>query len=287
MIPGGAPAVVGLVLVGMLLSIIPGRPQMWLYPLIREAMQLKINYQTKDMLAKETPHFIIKYTENDADMADMVAKASEAAYDPVTAALNFTPGGKTLILVYPDRQSMKKAYGWAGDASAMGFYWGGVIQVLSPKAWMKNIQSSEEFITTGPIAHEYTHLVLDYMARGNYSRWFTEGLAQYMEYRINSYEWITAGNQLTGTLYTMDELTDDFDELPNQALAYRQSLAAVRYIAEVHGEAKLSQVINYLKAGVKVDKAIEKTLGIDYATYEILVNQWAKANMKEYSKDAK
>jgi hypothetical protein len=38
---------------------------------------------------------------------------------------------------------------------------------------------------------------------------------------------------------------------------------------------------------VKVDKAIEKTLGIDYATYEMLVNQWAKANMKEYSKDAK
>jgi hypothetical protein len=250
-------------------------------------MQLKINYQTKDMLAKETPHFIIKYTENDADMADMVAKASEAAYDPVTAALNFAPGGKTLILIYPDRQSMKKAYGWAGDASAMGFYWGGVIQVLSPKAWMKNTQSTEEFITTGPIAHEYTHLVLDYMARGNYSRWFTEGLAQYMEYRINGYEWITATNQLTGTLYTMDELTDDFDELPNQALAYRQSLAAVRYIAEVHGEAKLSQVINYLKAGVKVDKAIEKTLGIDYATYEMLVNQWAKANMKEYSKDAK
>ncbi|HWR41660.1 peptidase MA family metallohydrolase [Sporomusa sp.] len=286
MIPGGAPAVVGLVLAGLLFSIIPGRPQMWLYPLVRQAMQIKIEYQTKDMLAKETPHFVIKYTENDADMVDMVANAAEAAYDPVTAALNFAPGGKALILVYPDRQSMKKAYGWAGDASAMGFYWGGVIQVLSPKAWMKNSQSAEEFITTGPIAHEYTHLVLDYLARGNYSRWFTEGLAQYMEYRINGYEWVTAGNQLTGKLYTMDELSGDFDELPNQALAYRQSLAAVRYIAEVHGDAKLSQVINYLKAGVTVDKAIEKTLGVDYATYETMVNLWATSNMKEYKKNA-
>ena len=286
MIPGGVPAVVGLVLAGMLLSIVPGRPQMWLYPLVRQAIQFKIDYQTRDMPAKETPHFVIKYTENDADMADMVAKAAEAAYEPVTGALNYAPRGKTLILIYPDRQSMKQAYGWAGDASAMGFYWGGVIQVLSPKAWMKNPQSTEEFITTGPIAHEYTHLVLDYMARGNYSRWFTEGLAQYMEYRINGYEWITAGNQLTGQLYTMDALTADFDELPNQALAYRQSLAAVRYIAEVYGDAKLGQVLHYLQAGVKVDKAIEKTLGLDADTFEVLVNQWAKGNMREYKQAA-
>lgn len=286
MIPGGVPAVVGLVLAAMLLSIVPGRPQMWLYPLVRQATQYKINYQTRDMPAKETPHFIVKYTEPDADMADMVATAAEAAFAPVTGALNYTPGGKTLILIYPDRESMQKAYGWAGDASAMGFYWGGVIQVLSPKAWMKNAQSTEEFITTGPIAHEYTHLVLDYLARGNYSRWFTEGLAQYMEYRLNGYEWITAGNRLTGQLYTMEELRSDFDELPNQALAYRQSLAAVRYIAEVYGDAKLGQVLSYLQAGVKVDKAIEKSLGLDAATFEALVNQWAKGNMKEYKQAA-
>ncbi|MDF2570260.1 MAG: hypothetical protein K0R55_1864 [Sporomusa sp.] len=285
MIPGGVPAVVGLVLAGLLFSIIPGRPQMWLYPLVRQAMQMKIDYQTKDMLAKETPHFVIKYTANDSDMIDMVAEAAEDAYAPVTTALNYAPGRKALILVYSDRQAMKKAYGWAGDTNAMGFYWGGVIQILSPKAWMKNSQSTEEFIATGPIAHEYTHLVLDYLAKGNYTRWFTEGLAQYVEFKANGYEWVTVDNRLTGRIYTMNELDANFDELPNQALAYRQSLAAVRYIAEVHGDAKLTQVLNYLKAGVKVDRAIEKTLGMDYSTYESMVNLWAKDNMKQYSKN--
>ena len=77
----------------------------------------------------------------------------------------------------------------------------------------------------------------------------------------------------------------DFDGLPNQALAYRQSLAAVRYIAEVHGDAKLNQVLNYLKAGTKVDSAIEKTLGMDYGTYETMVNLWAQGNMKQYSRN--
>jgi len=286
MLHGGVPAVVGLVLAGLFVSMIPIHPQLWLYPLARQAVALKIDYQTKDMLAQETPHFVIRYTESDADMVAMVAAAAEAAYEPVTAMLQYAPKGKTLILIYPDRQAMKTAFGWAGESNAMGFYWGGVIQILSPKAWLKNSQSVEEFITTGPLAHEYTHLVLDHLARGNYTRWFTEGLAQYVEYKVNNYEWVTADNRLAGKLYSMNDLDGDFDGLSNQSLAYRQSLAAVRYIAEVHGEAKLSQVLGYLKAGEKVDKAIEKSLGMDYATYETMVNLWAKGNMKEYSKIA-
>lgn len=286
MVPGGVPVVVGLLLIGLLLNMVAIRPQMWLYPLVRQAVMMKINYQTQDMLAKETPHFIIRYTENDADVVDMVAKAAEAAYDPVTEALHYAPSGKSLILVYSDRQAMKQAYGWTGDASAMGFYWGGVIQILSPKAWMKNSHSLDEFIATGPLTHEYTHLVLDHMARGNYSRWFTEGLAQYVEYRVNGYEWVTANNSLTGQIYTMEELDSNFDDLNNQSLAYRQSLAAIRYIAEVHGEAKLTEVLTELTRGEKVNKAIEKSLGMDYATFETMVNQWAQGNMKQYSRTA-
>lgn len=285
-VPGGMPVIVGLILACLLLSMVPVRPQMWLYPLVRQVVVMKIEYQTHSLLAKETPHFIIRYTDSDADIVDMVAEAAEAAYQPVTTALNYAPSGKTLILVYPDRQAMKQAYGWSGDASAMGFYWGGVIQILSPKAWMKNNLSIAEFIRTGPLAHEYTHLVLDHLTRGNYSRWFTEGLAQYEEYRVNGYEWVTADNRLTGKLYTAEELDRDFDELPNQSLAYRQSLAAVRYIAEVQGEAKLNQVLLYLKAGERTDQAIEKTLGMDYATYMSLVNLWAQGNMQQYSKAA-
>ncbi|SDE94630.1 peptidase MA family metallohydrolase [Sporomusa acidovorans] len=285
-IPGGVPLIIGLALICLIVSMVPIRPQMWLYPLVRQAVVLKINFQTRDMLARETPHFFIRYTERDADSVDMVATAAEAAYEPVTATLNYAPEKKTLILIYPDRQAMKGAYGWVGESNAMGFYWGGVIQILSPKAWMKNSQSVEEFITTGPLAHEYTHLVLDHLARGNYTRWFTEGLAQYVEYKVNGYEWLTAENGLSGGGYSFKELDHDFDGLPNQALAYRQSLAAVRYIAEVQGDAKLTQVLAFLKSGVPVNKAIERSLGMDYASYETMVNLWAQNNMKQYSKIA-
>lgn len=283
-IPGGLPAVAGLVLAGLFVWVMPLRPQLWLYPLIRQAMVVKIEYQTRDMLARETPHFMIRYTAADSDMVEMVAEAAERAYDPVTTTLQYVPGKKTLILIYPDRQAMKQAYGWEGTGDAMGFYWGGVIQILSPQAWLPSSRSVEEFIATGPLTHEYTHLVLDHLTRGNYARWFTEGLAQYVEYKVNGYEWLTADNTQPGRQYSLKELDGDFDPLANQALAYRQSLAAVRYIAEVHGEAKLGQVLGYLKAGDKTDTAIEKALGLDYAGYETNIGLWAKSNMQPYSK---
>ncbi|BBB90236.1 MAG TPA: collagenase [Methylomusa anaerophila] len=274
--------VVGLAFTGLVLMLAPVRPQMLIYPLVRQAVQKKIDYSTGDMLVKDTPHFRIKYTEVDAGIVETVAGAAEAAYEPVSQALNYRIKSRTLILIYPDRTAMGHAYGWSGEINAMGFYWGGVIQILSPAAWMKDGVSPEEFIRTGPLAHEYTHLVLDYMTQGNYSRWFTEGLAQYVEYRLNGYEWITANNRLDEKLYSLKELDTRFDDLPNQSLAYRQSLAAVRYIAAVHGESALAQVIDYLRTGMSTDKAITKALNMDYTAFEQEVNIWAVRNMKNY-----
>ena len=271
--------IIGLLFIVILYLNVPLRPQMWVYPLVRQAAQVKVNYETGYMSAYETEHFKIKYTQADADVIDMIAEAAEAAYIPVTRELNYAPQGKTLVLVQPNRNELRQAFGWSDNESAMGVYWGGVIQLLSPHAWLDNGATVQEFIRSGPMVHEYTHLVFDHLTNGNYPRWFTEGLAQYVEYRVNGYEWQTATNKLDGKLYTMTELTSDFDNLPNQSLAYRQSLAAVRYIAEVHGEDKLHEIINGLKDGQSMDKAIQKTLGLDGTAFSRSWQQWAVTHM--------
>ena len=276
--------IIGLALVIFLLFIMPSRAQMWVYPLVRQAVQFKVDYQTRQMAVYETKHFMIKYTQADADTVDMIAEAAEAAYTPVTQKLGYSPSGKTLLLVQPSKNELRKAFGWSDNESAMGVYWGGVIQLLSPHVWLSSGESVQEFIHSGPMVHEYTHLVFDHLTNGNYPRWFTEGLAQYVEYRVNHYEWQTTTNNLDGQLYTMAQLEDDFDTLPNQALAYRQSLAAVRYIADVYGEDKLREIIKALQAGQKLDKAIQKSLGLDYATFEQSWQQWAVINMHNYQK---
>lgn len=277
-------AIIGLIFAVMFLLQIPVRPQALLYPLVRKATIAKIDYETRGLAERETAHFVIKYSPADAESIDMVAEAAEQSYVPVTEALGYETKEKTIIVMYHDKAELRKAFGWSGDQSAMGVYWGGVIQLLSPTAWMKSGDSTAEFIHSGPMVHEFTHLVFDNMTNGNYPRWYTEGLAQYVEYRVNNYEWITADNRLDSKLYTMQELNDNFDELPNQALAYRQSLAAIRYISEVHGYDKLRQVNSLLKAGKSIDKAISESLGMDYASYDQAWRTWAVQNMKNYRK---
>ncbi len=271
-------AVIILLLAVFVFFLAPVKARMLVYPLAREAAQAKLNYETRQMAAYETPHFIIKYAPADQAAVSMVAQAAEAAYQPVVAALGYAPRGKTLVVMYHDRSELNRNFGWSGDQSAMGVYWGGVIEVLSPQAWLKD-GTAGEYIRSGPMVHEYTHLVLDHMTGGNYPRWFTERLAQYQEYRVNGYEWRTADNSLHGRLYTQAELDRDFDSLPSQALAYRESLAAVRYIAAVHGEGKLRQVIAALAAGQTMEKAVSGSLGMDYGTFAQAWPQWAKSNM--------
>lgn len=263
------------------LVLLPVRsPRMWLYPLVRDAAQAKMDWQTKAMAVYETDHFIIKYTGQDSDTVKMVADAAEAAYNPVTAALGSAPSAKTLLLVYPDRKEMNKVFGWSGDQSAMGVYWGGVIQLLSPHSWLKAGESTDEFIRSGPMVHEFTHLVFDHMTNGNYTRWFTEGLAQYVEYKVNGYEWLSVTNKKPERFYPQTQLEGDFDNLPDQSLAYRSSLAAIRYISDVHGEAKLQQIIQAMQQGQSCQSAITGSLGMDYTTFEHEWRQWAIDNMK-------
>lgn len=271
--------ILGIVCILILVFIMPARTRQWLYPLVRQAVQVKVNYETSYMASYETKHFIIKYTPVDADMVNMIGQAAEAAYQPVAETLQYEPRGKTLILIHPNKSELRQAFGWSGNESAMGVYWGGTIQLLSPHVWLNDGESVEEFIRSGPMVHEYTHLVFDYITNGNYPRWFTEGLAQYVEYRVNHYEWITNANTLDNTMYSMRELDESFDELPNQSLAYRQSLAAVRYIAEVYGEDKLQEIIKSLKAGDSLERAINKNLGLNYSAFESSWHQWAVSHM--------
>ncbi len=273
--------VAGLLFILMLVFAMPTKPRMWLYPLVRQAVQIKVNYEARDMATYETAHFKIKYAPADADIVSMIGQAAEAAYQPVVETLQYAPSDKTLILIHSNKNQLRQAFGWSGNESAMGVYWGGTIQLLSPHVWLNDGESVEEFIHSGPMVHEYTHLVFDHITNGNYPRWFTEGLAQYVEYRANNYEWITADNVLDDRMYTMRELEDSFDELSNQSMAYRQSLAAVRYIAEVYGEDTLQDVVKSLKAGDSLEKAISKNVGMDYAAFEKSWKQWAIVHMNK------
>lgn len=215
-------------------------------------------------LSAGSARFVLYYRPEDGDLVRMILEHAESVYDLVVSQVGYRPAGRVPLILYPDRTELRAAYGWGKGQSAVGVYWRGTVGLLSPKVWIAADDPAElaaDFRRSNPIAHELTHYALDLMTDGNYPRWFTEGLAQYVEEMATGYVWLEAGSTLDQPLYTLSELTARFDSLPNQPLAYRMSHSLVAYMADTYGQAGLARLIALLGEGVPFDRAVEEGLG--------------------------
>lgn len=236
--------------------------------LLKIAVGQEINLKTAHFSVTETEHFTIKYTEVDEPYISMIGNASEEAYQSVSQAFGQEPAGKTIIVVYPDSASLSDSFGWDRDQKAMGVYWGGSIRILSPREWIGSADADELFAQEGPMVHEFAHLMVDEITRGNYNRWWTEGVAQYVEKNITGFAFADpfAGGR-PAYYYELGSLARSFDSL-DQQIAYWQSLKIVEYLVAEYGEDCLFDLLEALGNGLSMEQAIENTLGIDYDTFE-------------------
>lgn len=226
----------------------------------------EINLRTAGFNEIITEHFIIKYTPTDESNIGNIARVSEQSFEEVTNLFGYSPTTKTTIVVYPDTESLAQSFGWDKDEKAMGVYWAGSIRILSPSQWVTG-KVEDEFYKEGPMVHELTHLLVDDLTKGNYSRWWTEGIAQYVEKKITGFEFTNPfkeGDPIE--YYDFKVLEKNFDQL-NQQIAYWQSLKVVEYIADNYGEDKLFVILTYLGQGNNMPLAIEKALAVSYDTF--------------------
>lgn len=214
----------------------------------------------------QTSHYIIKYTQADSDYADMVAETAEKAYDLVSRQMGWQVAQKTTVIVYPDNESLAKSFGWDKDEKAMGVYWGGTIRVLTPRVWLSQPFDQSEFFKDGPMVHEFVHLMVDDRTNGNYNRWWTEGVAQYMEREITGFVFDTPKTVRQDKLYNLSELAKSFDQI-DQPTAYWESLQVIELIVDQYGEERLYLIMDYLGQGNSIEKAIEKALGNDFSKF--------------------
>lgn len=215
----------------------------------------------------DTPHFRIKYLPADDHYVQLVCEAAEDAYIEVSVQMGRQPSKQTTIVVYPDNASLAASFGWDRNEKALGVYWGGTIRILSPRAWLTNIGQRERFIREGPMVHELAHLMVDEMSRGNYNRWWTEGVAQYTEREITGFEFTSPfKNKDDLYYYQLDNLEKKYDRL-EQSVAYWESLQAVDYIVGAYGEDKIYLVLDRLSMGDSMAKALENSLDVEYAAF--------------------
>lgn len=249
----------------------------YIYKVFREASKTRLMWQTRGWEEIKGPHFIVRYQAPDDDNANMVLDTAEKNYQPVVDKFDFTPKRKTLIVIYPTKESLGRSFGWAADESAMGVYWAGVIRVLSPKVWIDEHDPQDFaalFETEGPMAHEFTHLMVDYATGGNYTRWFTEGIAQFEEEKLTGYligeRNITSSDQL----YPLSRMDREFDNLSDQNLAYFQSYQAVYYLVFQYGEENLKKILQNLGSGKTMDESFQSVLGVSMDKFEHDFQTW-------------
>jgi len=225
------------------------------------------NLRTGTWEQVDTAHFRIKYLPIDKYSVGLVSEAAEDAYIKISQKMGCEPSRLITIVVYPDNASLAASFGWDKNEKALGVYWGGTIRILSPRAWLANLGQEERFMKEGPMVHEMAHLMIDEMSRGNYNRWWTEGVAQYTEREITGFEFSSPFRKKDDLYYyQLDNLEKNYDRL-EQSVAYWESLQAVDYLVGAYGEDKIYEVLNRLSRGDTMARALESALGVDYATF--------------------
>lgn len=228
--------------------------------------EVKLNTAGFEEMA--TQHFLIKYTAVDQDYMGIIAESAEEAVASVNEEFGWEPSRKTTLVVYPNGQSLASSFGWDKNEKAMGVYWGGSIRVLSPREWLTGDDIKEKFMKEGPMVHEFTHLMVDEITRGNYNRWWTEGIAQYAEKKITGFQFadpFTGGRDME--YYNLEKLASDFDRL-DQQVAYWESLQLVEYIIDQYGEDEIFNILEQLGQNKTMAQAVQECLEIDYNTFE-------------------
>lgn len=196
--------------------------------------------------AKETEHFIIKYDKSDSDTAEEAGEILECRYEDITNNFGVTSDSKIQVIIYPTYGEFNKvhlhALGYGGmETPAMtGFWADNSIGILSPNdldGWSRGGNFEELLI------HEFTHAVT-YPINPKMPTYLMEGTAQYASGSAGNTEFlITVVPALrNGTFPTVDRLNamranDYINGL------YEYGCAAVQYIAENHGYAKLTEFI--------------------------------------------
>lgn len=243
------------------------------YQTLRNIHVHYFNIKTNDYQTLAGNNFEVKY-KGSIDNAEIVLATSEGIFKEVNKKLDFTPQGRTPIIIYPSMQKFNDSFGWEGDKSPMGVYWMGTIGVLAPDAWIEDDNKEKIFKDMGPMAHEYTHYIVDYKTNGNYTRWFTEGLAQYIEKDVTGYTLPEPNEELKENIYSFHSLDKNYDQKENQDLAYWQSLMAVRYLIDMHDETIINTLLDELALATNFESAFHKITGEDLTTFE--------ANVKKY-----
>lgn len=112
------------------------------------------------------------------------------------------------------------------------------------------------------LRHEWTHLLVDLITRGNCPIWLNEGLAQVIARPLMTFEQNTLDQaDKTGKLPSFSDLNQPFSELSSsdRKIAYLQSAALVAEMIEETNYISIQKLLQQLGNGIPIERALKQS----------------------------
>jgi len=181
-----------------------------------------------------------------------VLDALESAYNQVGADLGLFPTARIPVLLYTKRDYSSVTAGpdWSG-----GLYDG---KIRLPVGGATKVTPQMRAV----LFHEFTHVLVAELTRGNIPTWLNEGIAEIQgrkEYATATPELRLAGE---GDLLPLTTLSGPFTSMPGAqaGLAYRQSYSMVQFMVSRYGWYAIQQLLKHLGEQATMEQAAAKAL---------------------------
>lgn len=203
----------------------------------------------------------------DTAFALAILDVLESAANLVGAELGLFPEARVPVGIYKraDFKTVTDSPDWSG-----GVYDG---KIRLPFGSLTEITPAMR----GVLYHEYAHVVVFELTRGNCPLWLNEGIAE-MFGRMQYNRPLPAFGRAAraGTLVDFRKLEANFSDFSTTAaaLAYQQSYAMVNYMVTTYGWHRVRQILSLLGNGRTFDDAIATALKDYNLTYDSLVKEW-------------
>ena len=219
--------------------------------------------------------FVISYDEGTrSDLADAVLDVLETAYNRVGYDLSYYPATRVPVILYTkkDYRSVTAGPEWSG-----GMFDG---KVRLPIGGAGEITP----VLRAVLSHEYTHVVVGELTRGNCPTWLNEGLAEFegrKEYTPPMSELVKAAK--TGGYISFATLEKSISALDAKgaALAYQQCYSLVSFMISAYGLHKVREILVNLGSGMKSEAAIAGAFADYGLDFKQIVQEWQAYMQKE------
>jgi Tol biopolymer transport system component len=244
----------------------------------------KVQYEVFDWKYIESEHFKIYFNNGSYYLAQFAAIEAEKALYAITTLLNFRVNKQIPFVVYDSHNQFQQTN---VISSYMPEGVGGVTELFKNRIVVPYEGDWEKFRHV--IHHELIHGYINQMFYGGtfqsairsglqiqFPLWMNEGLAEFS----SQFGYNTQTDVFMRDV-TLSENLKGFNYL-NGYFAYRGGQAFYWYVADRYGEERVGDLINNLKILRTVDKAFERSFGMNYEDFS---EKWVKDLKKYYLPD--